>query len=67
MLPGCRRLIVGRKRFEQLDVGRQSCTREQSFKKIVTEHRIVGHLALHRRFERVDLVNAFARVGPFPK
>ena len=67
MLPGRRRLIVGRKCFEQLDVSRQCGTCEQAFKQIVTEHRIFRHLARQRRFECVDLVNAFARVGPFPK
>ena len=67
MLPGCRRFIVDRKRFEQLNVGRQGRAGEQAFKEIVTEHRIVRHLVRQRRLERVDLVNAFARVGPFPK
>ncbi len=57
-------LEVGGKLFEQVDVGDQAGAGEHAFEQVVTQEGIVGHTAFERSLERVDVVDALARVGP---
>ena len=60
-------LVVRRKLLEELDVGHEARSREDSFEEIVTEERILRHAAGERGLERVDVVDALSRVRSFVK
>ncbi len=58
-------VVAGRRRFDNLDIRRQSGPRENTFEQIVTEHRVLRHATGEHRLERVDVVDALARIGSF--
>ncbi|EDT03388.1 hypothetical protein BamIOP4010DRAFT_3075 [Burkholderia ambifaria IOP40-10] len=60
-----RDVVAGRRRFDHLDIRRQPGPRENAFEQIVTEHRVLRHAAGEHRLERVDVVDALARIGAF--
>ena len=51
--------------LEQLDVGRQCNASEDTFKQVMTQHRVVRDLIRQRRLERVEIINALAGIRAF--
>ena len=66
MFTGERHLVVARELFEHLDVADQARPGEAPFEEIVAEKGVLRDSPGQRRFERVDLVYAFAGIDPTP-
>ena len=63
-----RRHVITRREFlDHLDVGGQSGAREYPFQQVVAKDRVLGDLAVQRRLERIDVVDAFADERAFVK
>ena len=61
------RQVVAWEIVDDLDIGAQRHARKQAFKQVVAQQRVVGHAAVERALERVDVVNALADVTAFAK
>ena len=58
-------VVAGREFLDDLDIGGEAGAREDAFEQIVAEQRRVRHPAGERGLERVDVVDALARIGAF--
>ena len=55
---------MGRELLEEGDVSHQPRTREHPLEEIMAQEGILGHTAGERRLERIQVIDAFAGVGP---
>ena len=62
VLAGGGHLVVRRELLEELDVGDEAGPREEALEEVVREERVLRHAARESALERVDVVDALARV-----
>ena len=60
-------VVARRKLFHDFDIGYESGACKGALEQIMTEQRALRHSAGKRRFERIDVVDSFARVRAFAK
>jgi hypothetical protein len=67
MLARRRHVVTGGELLDDLDVRGQSGSREDSFQQVVTQEGALGNPAFQRGFEGIHIVDALARIRPFPE